>query len=281
MKFYLVDDMHLEFSGFKLPSDPEGTLLLAGDICCPVVFKEGRTDQKSLKLVPRFRQFFEDASNGFKKVYYIAGNHEYYHGYWEDTHDFMRLAIKDTNITILNKEWVDLGDDIHLYGATFWTDFNKNDPNVMNAAQYGLNDYRLVHTIRDASIPYARRNSVLTPDMVYAEHLEARKALENGLAVRKGKKVVVMTHHAPSMSSSHPRYGGTSDPLNWAYCSELDQFVIDNPTIKFWVHGHTHDSHDYMLGSTHVLCNPRGYSYVDNAVGENHKFKPDLNFEVV
>lgn len=26
-----------------------------------------------------------------------------------------------------------------------------------------------------------------------------------------------------------------------------------------WVHGHTHDSFDYMIGSTRVLCNPRGY----------------------
>jgi predicted phosphodiesterase len=281
MKFYLVDDMHLEFAGYKMPGDPEGTLLLAGDISVPVVFKEGRTDQKSLKLAPRFREFFEHVSNSYKKVYYIAGNHEFYNGYWEDTRDFMRVATKDTNVTVLEKEWVDLGDDIHLYGATFWTSFRDNDPSVTSVARRGMNDYNLIHTVRDNSLPYARRNGSITPDMVYQDHLEARKTLEEGLAVRRGKKVIVMTHHAPSLNSSHPRFGGTSDPLNWAYCSELDQFIIDNPTIKFWVHGHTHDTHDYMLGSTHVLCNPRGYAYGENALGENYRFKPDLSFEVV
>ena len=26
-----------------------------------------------------------------------------------------------------------------------------------------------------------------------------------------------------------------------------------------WVHGHTHERYDYMIGSTRVVCNPRGY----------------------
>jgi len=280
MKFYLADDLHLEFSDFRLPKDPEAILLLAGDICLGSVFKQGRTDQKALKLTPRFREFFETVSRDFKKVYWIAGNHEFYYGHWDTTRDFMREGVKDTNVTVLEKEWVDLGDDVHLYGATFWTDFKNNNPNVMSIARNYMNDYNLINATRDSDIPYAKREGTLIPQIVYDDHVAARAALEAGLAERKGKKVIVMTHHAPSMTSSHPRYGKTDNPVNWAYCSELDQFVMDNPTIRYWVHGHTHESHDYMLGGTRVICNPRGYSYRDNGVDENHSFKNDLSFEV-
>jgi len=31
------------------------------------------------------------------------------------------------------------------------------------------------------------------------------------------------------------------------------------PQIKLWVHGHTHDPYDYVIGETRVVCNPRGY----------------------
>lgn len=281
MKFYLVDDMHLEFSGYRLPGDPDGILLLAGDITTPVVFKEGRTDQTALKNAPRFREFFENVSNSYKKVYYIAGNHEFYYGMWEDTRDFMRKATEGTNITVLEKEWVDLGDDVHMYGATFWTDFRKNDPIVTTMARGHMNDYRLIYTQCAPTPMYGSRTTAIGPQMVYEDHVEAFKELEEGLSVRKGKKVIVFTHHAPSLTSSHPRYGGSDNPINWAYCSEYDQFILDNPSIRYWVHGHTHDSHDYMIGGTRVLCNPRGYSYTENKVQENRKFNDKLSFEVL
>ena len=46
---------------------------------------------------------------------------------------------------------------------------------------------------------------------------------------------------------------------NGAYSSNLDDFIINNPKIKTWIHGHTHESFDYMIGSTQIVCNPRGY----------------------
>ncbi len=33
----------------------------------------------------------------------------------------------------------------------------------------------------------------------------------------------------------------------------------DNKEIKLWTHGHTHEDFDYMIGTTRVFCNPRGY----------------------
>jgi hypothetical protein len=41
---------------------------------------------------------------------------------------------------------------------------------------------------------------------------------------------------------------------------------MDHPQIKLWTHGHTHEDFDYMVGSTRIVCNPRGYdAYEDRA----------------
>ena len=41
------------------------------------------------------------------------------------------------------------------------------------------------------------------------------------------------------------------------------EFMLDNPQIKLWTHGHTHEDFDYMIGSTRIVCNPRGYIHLE------------------
>jgi hypothetical protein len=54
--------------------------------------------------------------------------------------------------------------------------------------------------------------------------------------------------------------------MNGAYNSRLEDFILARPGIKLWTHGHTHEDFDYMIGSTRVVCNPRGYiDYEDRA----------------
>jgi hypothetical protein len=48
--------------------------------------------------------------------------------------------------------------------------------------------------------------------------------------------------------------------------------------VQLWIHGHTHDSFDYRLNGTRVLCNPRGYAR--DGVNENPMFDPQLVIEV-
>ena len=70
--------------------------------------------------------------------------------------------------------------------------------------------------------------------------------------------VVVVGHHTPSHTSCHPRYKD-DQIMNGGYHSDLTKFILDRPGIKLWTHGHTHELFDYMIGSTRVVCNPRGY----------------------
>jgi hypothetical protein len=72
-------------------------------------------------------------------------------------------------------------------------------------------------------------------------------------------RYVVVGHHAPSRISTKPRYQ-KDVVVNGGYSSSLDDFILDHPQIRLWTHGHTHDTFDYMIGSTRIVCNPRGYA---------------------
>jgi hypothetical protein len=47
--------------------------------------------------------------------------------------------------------------------------------------------------------------------------------------------------------------------MNGAFHSDLSDFILDRPHIKLWTHGHMHNTSDYLVGNTRVVCNPRGY----------------------
>jgi hypothetical protein len=91
------------------------------------------------------------------------------------------------------------------------------------------------------------------------------KFVEESITANPTAKYVVVGHHSPSRSSTHPQYADQS-MVNGAYSSDLSEFILDHPQIKVWTHGHTHDVFDYMIGGTRILCNPRGYdAYEDRA----------------
>ena len=89
-----------------------------------------------------------------------------------------------------------------------------------------------------------------------ALHHRSRRWLQAQLDALDGERVVVVTHHAPSVRSVPARYA--ADPLSAAYASNLDDLILSASPL-LWVHGHIHDSFDYVIGDTRVVCNPRGY----------------------
>ena len=44
-----------------------------------------------------------------------------------------------------------------------------------------------------------------------------------------------------------------------AYVSDQEKFIRDNNNIMMWVHGHIHETNDYMVNQCRVVSNPRGY----------------------
>jgi hypothetical protein len=65
--------------------------------------------------------------------------------------------------------------------------------------------------------------------------------------------------------------------MNGGYRSNLEDLIFDHPQIKVWCHGHMHDACDYMIGSTRVLTNPRGYKGYEQSA---ETFDPSFSFDV-
>ena len=83
----------------------------------------------------------------------------------------------------------------------------------------------------------------------------------------------MVTHHAPSIRSIADRY--KSDPVSAAFASNMDDFILEHQP-RLWIHGHTHESFDYEIGKTRVVCNPRGYASIE----ENKRFRPEYTLVV-
>lgn len=248
MKLHLHSDLHLEFGDHTLAGGD--TLLLAGDVCVADYLRPERTDKDALRHAERCKRFFGDECAKYDKVFYIMGNHEHYHGVFDNNEGILRDFLKDTNVTLLVNQFAELTDGWKLFGGTFWTDYNREDWYCVHAAKDMMNDH---HVIRKMWEGVERK---FTPRQALDEHHRAKLKLMNGL--RTDDKVIVMTHHAPHYRSVHPRYHGQL--MNGAYYSDQEELILDNPCIKYWFHGHMHDTFDYMVGDhCRVGCNPRGY----------------------
>ena len=200
----------------------------------------------------RFRDFMKRCSFQFPHVVVIAGNHEFYHGNWKASIQYLRDEYsKFPNIYFLEQE-LKVIDDVTFIGATLWTDCNKGDPLTLHALGDMMNDFRI---IRNDELGFTK----LRPAHAMHRHQRTVAYFKTVLADRKDNKVVVVGHHAPTLNSIHERYRN-DQLMNGGYASDLSEFILDHPQIVLWTHGHMHDPSDYMVGTTRVVCNPRGYA---------------------
>jgi hypothetical protein len=273
MKIKLVSDLHLEFSDVDIPNNGCDLLILSGDILIAqdlhdhprqswveskqYLWKDGNMRPE---LSDRFRDFLDRCSKNFPHVIYVAGNHEFYHGKWYATLDYLREECSHwPNVYFLEKD-VKVIDGIPFLGCTLWTDLNKENPITMNNVSMMLNDHRL---IRHDKLGYIKIRAAHTVERHY-EHVAWLKE-----TVPKYDKCVVVGHMGPTPLSVHPHYKDDVH-INGAYFCDLSEFILDHPQIVLWTQGHSHRAFTYMVGNTMVACNPRGY--------EGHE--PDSGWDV-
>lgn len=238
-KFGLASDLHMDFAllndeFFDWRGD---VLLLPGDLAEEDFLRKAVCDS-----------FWERASKMAPVVLCNLGNHEFYRSEVDRTLTHMREHVtRFPNITFLENETFEL-DGAVVFGATYWTNFDNN-PTAEFGASLVMNDYK---QIRVANSGYRPLKVFDTKGMNMRSRFMLEKTLERNLPT------VVMTHHAPSLQSAHPKYADDFE-MNLAYCNRDENLILDNPNIMAWVHGHTHWKWDYELGNTRVLCNARGY----------------------
>jgi Icc-related predicted phosphoesterase len=271
MKIALASDVHLEFGDINLQNTENAdVLILSGDICVasdlgkpdPHNFMEGARSN-------RIADFFKRCSFQFPHVVYVMGNHEHYHGDFAKSANIIKSMLAShmlSNVYFLDKE-TKVINDVTFIGGTLWTDMNKEDGLTLRHIAQMMNDFRTVeNSNREATyrtfdendnVKFRTRPARFSPEDAVEDH---KKMLEYIRIMIEGKndKFVVVGHHAPSKQSTHPRYKN-EEVMNGAYSSDLSEFILDHPQIKLWTHGHTHEDFDYMIGSTRIVCNPRGY----------------------
>jgi Icc-related predicted phosphoesterase len=262
VKIAVCSDLHLEFGDLDLANHEQAdVLVLGGDIFIATELSEFAYDA-SAAIIPatdsvrergqRYVNFVARCSHRFPHVILIMGNHEHYHGDYARTANIIRGTFGDLhNVHFLDKEWRIIN-GVLFFGGTLWTDMNGQDPLTMHNIRMSMNDYICVKNSSQEGL------KVFMPQDSVDDHRQFLQKLDDTLALHPGLPVVVCGHHAPSRASTHPRYR-TEFVVNGAYSSNLDEFILDRRQIRLWTHGHTHEDFDYMIGTTRVVCNPRGY----------------------
>ena len=235
MKLHILSDLHIEFGKLELSKTNADVVILAGDI---------HVGEKGFAWA---KENFGD-----QEVIYVLGNHEYYRGAIPKLTEKLKARSDGTNVHILENGALTI-EGFQFLGCTLWSDFrllNNLDIAVIGA-QETMNDYRLIRLS-----PIYRK---IRPSDTAIWHRKSRSWLKGELkkGKKEKKKTVVITHHAPSILSVPEQY--KDDPLSASFASEMEKF-IEETEADLWVHGHIHTSSDYHIGSTRVLCNPRGYA---------------------
>ena len=258
-----ISDIHLDFDvsvagrpPWKpkgLPTDHLTALVLAGDIWHARKYL-GYANQSWLAK----------RAQSFRYIIFVLGNHDYWGGAINHEADRVKEEIEKQglkNVFLLENDTLVL-EDVKFVGGTLWTDFNKQDPLTRmswastmtpDAKQIKLRRH-FVGTDGATTQEYTR----LTAHDMLKRHLDTRSYIfQNAVKDEKTRKLVVVTHMAPSEQSVHEKFN-REKVANGYYFSELGN-QIAYTDIDLWFHGHMHNQSDYMINNTRVICNPRGY----------------------
>lgn len=254
MRLQILSDIHIDVVGGFTPMLATGAdaVVVAGDVC------EGAADGMA---------FLRQHIPGPVPILMVLGNHEFYGRHVHDERLTAADAARRHAVTLLDDGAAEIA-GVRFLGGTLWTDFSLHGPaqraGAMAVARQFMNDYRSIGLDAGRRLPF-------TPEASVEMHRRSREFLEGALAQAFGGPTVVVTHHAPHPGSIHARF--KDDPVNPAFVSDLSA-LIEAARPALWVHGHVHNSFDYRVGETRIVCNPRGYG------SENPQFDPGLLVEV-
>jgi Icc-related predicted phosphoesterase len=231
MKINVVSDLHLEF----YPKKALGYLkdvLKDGINGVDVLVVPG--DILTLVKVELTKEVFALFCKEFKHVVYIPGNHEYYGisiGLGNQLLQDLQAQFSNLHILDINKPVTIEGQ--RFLGAAMW--FPYDPLNIVYERM--LNDFRYIKDIT----PY-----------VYDHNKEFTSWLSQTLEPTD----VVVTHHLPTYESVPDEYKVSQ--TNRFFVSNQETLIM-NLQPKLWIHGHTHNPCDYLVGTTRVIANPIGY----------------------
>ncbi|MHA6642728.1 metallophosphoesterase [Mesorhizobium sp. A623] len=251
MKLWILSDLHLEYDEHFVPAIPNADVCIAaGDItqgCANAI------------------HWLNDHVAHAMPVIFVAGNHEFYRDSIFEGIEWGRTAAEACpRVHFLENDVVEIN-GVRFLGCTLWTDFALHGRDDKAIAWAVANFEGLLNDSKVISWRMLPAYEAFNAKRALEIHERSRRFLEHELAF--DGQTVVVTHHGPHPKSVHERYAGSA--LNPSFVSGLSG-LIESGKPDLWVHGHVHDGHDYTVGSTRIICNPRGYG------NENPQFNPYL-----
>lgn len=186
-----------------------------------------------------------------QQVVFVFGNHEYYGCSLEEAHAQAR-DLEHPRLHFLEAGRVFEYQDVCFAGDTLWTDFAAcgrgaaQELAMLQAMEY-MADYRRIRW----------QGRLLQPADTVQFFRQAVAVCARALATTTCTRRVMLSHHAPSTGSIAARF--TDNSLNPAFISALLETQAFAASVDLWLHGHVHDSFDYVVAGTRVVCNPLGY----------------------
>lgn len=248
MRLQIMSDFHFDVMPAIEPRLAAGVdaVVVAGDVCEGIADGIGWLRRHLGASVP---------------IVLVAGNHEYFGRSLPAEAAAGAQAARAHGVAFLDDDEAVIG-GVRFVGSTLWTDFDlygtEHRADAMAIAKTFMVDHR--------QITYAGGHRFL-PEEARRRHLASRRYLDQTLARRHAGPTVVVTHHGPHRLSLAARY--RDDLLSAAFVSDLSM-LIEARRPALWLHGHTHTSFDYHVGTTRVVCNPHGYG------DENPAYNPAL-----
>lgn len=202
--------------------------------------------------------FFRSISNNYKKVFWVPGNHEFYHKDINEFSNAYNITVKN-NIHIVHNTELQF-EGIHFVFSTLWSKISSdNEKNI----EQSVSDFSCI----------SKDNKQFKAAHFNKLHSESLSFIQQSLKI-KNRKTVVVTHHLPSTLCNSLVH--SNSPINEAFCVDLTEY-ISNSDVNFWIYGHNHANQKPLyIGNTIMLTNQLGYVHCN----EHESFKHNAYFSI-
>ena len=256
MRIREVSDLHLEYHRDRgaecirrIENRDLDLLILSGDITHAGLASEA---------FERFRQRFDCP------IVFVPGNHEMH----RSSPALARRALRAATSRVQGLHWLD--DSViethgrRILGCTLWYT-RPTVPSHESVASTQAEWERGIIRTRDKA-GLIEEDTFADFEHIAGHYDWVYPAADKSIAflrenLREGD--IVVTHFLPSPRSVPPSF---ADPprINTGFFVTDVHSLIEERKPALWFHGHTHDSCDYTIGPTRIICNPMGYPHAPN-----------------
>lgn len=252
MKVQYISDLHFEMLSESSVEDIKSRIKPEAEVCI-------LTGDVGDPFHRTYSKFLFYLSYIFKKVFVIAGNHEFYRN---EVHKTL-MKIDDVcsgfkNVSFLDNKYEDYK-GYRFIGTTLWSEIKNK--------QYTINDTKMIKN--------------MTVDKYISLHDECQEFLEEALdeCNEKNLKAIVITHHLPIYELTHSRYRDVfyANYQQWFHANIDETIKRNSECICAWIYGHTHSKSVQTHYGVDFYCNPLGYANENDCDDINETFDvPDL-----